>query len=390
VHQRLAVCAAAAALGVVIRTAPWQSVRTTLLGSRELVTAALELELGPAVPGGLVGWAELVVDQCPVLSGEKEAVLAWQQAQGEKEAPDTSVQEEQEGAAASEDASCNAPASGLFPMAGEVVPEAQPESKPQKKSKKSAGKVSASDIQIENETGKKLQLEKYWKKKPALKLRPAGEGPQILILHTHATEAYTMADGDNYKETDPQRTTDENYNVIRVGEEMKNTFEELGLSVIHDTTTYDYPGYSGSYARSLAGAQSYLDKYPTIQVILDVHRDAIIDRKGRAHAKTALIDGEETAQVMLVAGTDDGGLTHPHWRQNFTLDLAIQTAMLKQDRSLPRPIDLRSQRFNQHLTPGCTLVEVGTSGNTLRQALAGARRFARCAGEVYLTCVEEK
>jgi hypothetical protein len=143
VHQRLAVCAAAAALGVVIRTAPWQSVRTTLLGSRELVTAALELELGPAVPGGLVGWAELVVDQCPVLSGEKEAVLAWQQAQGEKEAPDTSVQEEQEAAATSEDESHNAPASSLFPTAGEVVPEAQPGLESRKKSKKSSGKVTA-------------------------------------------------------------------------------------------------------------------------------------------------------------------------------------------------------------------------------------------------------
>lgn len=378
-RRAAAVCAAAGTVWLMARTADLGAVRSRLLGSAELVTAALELELGST--DEFSGWAELVVDQSPLLAGEKAAVLAWQREQSEQsEAAETfearaEVQED----------------SGSASEAAPEPEQASDKGAKQGKQSKKKKSVGPEDIEVQNETARQsTQVRKYWKKGPALKLAPASEGPQILILHTHATEAYTMADGDNYKESDPERTTDENYNVIRVGEEMKAVFEDMGLSVVHDKTTYDYPGYSGSYARSLAGAQAYLDKYPTIQVILDVHRDAILDRKGRSVAKTVTIDGEETAQVMLVVGTDDGGLRHPHWRQNYALDLRIQAAMLEQDPSFPRSIDLRAQRFNQHLTPGCTLVEVGSSGNTLRQALAGARRFARCAGSVYLGCVEKK
>ncbi len=384
-----ALTAAGGVLLAVLRTGDPASARSALLGSAALVRSALELELGPAAPDELSGWAELVVDQSPLLAGEKEAVRALrQEAQSQAAARTAAAQPEPDGKHAGNTAElCEGEQSGngAIATAGESgnaapLPPEVPEP---------AAPVSAKEIQVENETQRqKPQVKKYWAKKLSLKLKSAAEGPQILILHTHATEAYTMADGDNYEESDPTRTTDERFNVIRVGEEMKAVFEEMGLSVVHDKTAYDYPGYSGSYARSLAGAQAWLEQYPTIQIILDVHRDAIIDRKGRVYDRTAVIDGEETAQVMLVVGSDESGLKHPHWRRNFTLALKLQGAMLEEDRSLPRPIDLRAQRFNQHLRGGCTLVEVGSSGNTLRQALAGARRFARCAGRVYLGCVE--
>jgi stage II sporulation protein P len=209
-------------------------------------------------------------------------------------------------------------------------------------------------------------------------------------MHTHATEAYQMDGEDVYQESDDSRTTDENYNMIRVGEEMKAVFEDMGLSVVHDKTTYDYPGYNGSYGRSLAGIQSYLEQYPTIGVVLDVHRDALIDSDGTVYSKTTTIDGEQVAQVMLVVGTNDSGLSHPNWQDNFTLSLKLQGAMLTVADSLPRAIDLRSQRFNQHLTAGSLLVEVGTSGNTLQEALAGARLFAQAAGQVYTNCIVDK
>ncbi len=188
--------------------------------------------------------------------------------------------------------------------------------------------------------------------------------------------------------SDTARTTDENYNMIRVGEEMKAVFEEMGLSVVHDTTLYDYPSYTGSYARSLEGIKSYLEQYPTISVVLDVHRDALIADDGTVYKLTDTVDGETVAQVMLVVGTDDGGLTHPNWAENLTLATHLPARLLGIDAGFPRPINLRSQRFNQHMTVGSLLVEVGTSGNTLREALAGARLFARAAGEVYLACME--
>lgn len=248
--------------------------------------------------------------------------------------------------------------------------------------------VDPAALEMTNSTqGIELELGDYLDRTPALRL--SREGPQILILHTHTTEAYTMADGDNYTPSDPARTTDENYNMIRVGEEMKAVFEEMGLEVVHDKTLYDYPGYNGSYARSLKGIQQALERWPTISVVLDVHRDALMDRQGNAIRCAARVAGEDTAQVMLVVGTDDGGLEHPRWQDNLALAARIQGRMLMVDSQFPRPLNLRSQRFNQHMTPGSLLVEVGSSGNTLQEALAGARYFARSAGEAFLACRED-
>ena len=220
-------------------------------------------------------------------------------------------------------------------------------------------------------------------------IRPASEGPQILIMHTHGSEAYTMAGEDIYTETDTSRTNDPNYNMIRVGEEMKAVFESMGFSVIHDTTLYDYPSYTGSYNRSLAGIQSWLAQYPSISVVLDVHRDALIASDGTVYKAVTQVSGENVAQVMLVCGTNDAGLNHPNWQQNLNLAAHIQMNMTAIEPTLARPVNLRSQRFNQHMTACSLLVEVGTSGNTLQEALRGARYFAQAAGAVYQTLIAQ-
>lgn len=245
--------------------------------------------------------------------------------------------------------------------------------------------IAPQSLELTNSTdGISLNLGDYLTRPLALTL--ASEAPQILIMHTHGSEAYTMADGDDYTPTDTARTTDPNYNMIRVGEEMKAVFEEMGLQVIHDTTLYDYPGYTGAYSRSLEGIRQYLEQYPSISVVLDVHRDALIGADGTAYKLTDTVDEETAAQVMLVVGSNDAGLEHPDWQENLTLAAHIQAALLALHPGLPRALNLRSQRFNQHMTLGSLLVEVGTSGNTLQEALAGARLFARAAGSVYLAC----
>lgn len=237
------------------------------------------------------------------------------------------------------------------------------------------------DLELSNDTKHiELELSDYLDRTPSLTL--SSEGPQILIMHTHATEAYTMDGKDQYTPSDTARTTDEDYNMIRVGEEMKAVFADMGLEAIHDTTLYDYPGYNGSYARSLKGIQGYLERYPTISIVLDVHRDALIAADGTAIKLTQQVDGETAARVMLVVGTDDGGLDHPNWRENLAMAVQIQSRMLMEDRGFPRALNLRSQRFNQHMTPGSLLVEVGSHGNTLAEALGAARCFARAAGAV--------
>lgn len=207
------------------------------------------------------------------------------------------------------------------------------------------------------------------------------DGPQVLILHSHGSEAYTPADGDFYAESDPYRTTDCNYNVVRVGEEMAQVFRDAGFGVIHDTTLYDYPSYNEAYDRSLAAAQRWLSQYPSIQVVLDVHRDALAGEDGTIYKVVSPQDGAQAAQVMLVVGTDGTG-KHPLWQENLTFAMRVQQQLLEDHGSLARPMVLRASRFNQHLSVGSVLVEVGTHGNTLQEALLGARLFAQSTAEV--------
>ena len=214
--------------------------------------------------------------------------------------------------------------------------------------------------------------------------RLADGEPQILILHTHGSEAYTPDGTDIYEPSDNNtRTLDENYNVVRVGDEMERVFTELGLTVVHDRTLYDYPKYNGAYDRSAEAVQRYLEQYPSIKIVLDVHRDALVGEDGTVYKAVTRIDGVDTAQVMLVLGSSEGG-EHPNWMQNLSLACRIQESMNTLYPTLARPMTMRSSRYNQQLSNGSLLVEVGTHGNTLQEALAGARLFARAAGQVLL------
>ena len=204
-----------------------------------------------------------------------------------------------------------------------------------------------------------------------------GDAPQILILHSHGSEAYTPAPGTQLVWWGDSRTTDFRYSVVRVGDEMASVFEDAGISVLHDRTLYDYPDYSGSYDRSLSAIESYLAQYPSIHFILDVHRDYIADSAGNPYKVISEIDGVGTAaQLTLVMGSDGSGLSHPRWMENLKLAVAIQEQILSDYPTLMRPMLLRKSRYNQHATTGSLLVEVGAAGNSPEEALLSARLFA--------------
>lgn len=202
------------------------------------------------------------------------------------------------------------------------------------------------------------------------------DGPLILIVHSHATEAYTMADGDDYSETSDYRTEDTNYNVVRVGQALSDRLNALGIETIHDTTLYDAFGYYDAYERTETGIAAYLEQYPSIQMVIDVHRDAISDGEGGQLAMRAALDGQDSAQLLLVMGTDAGGLYHPNWSENLSFALKLQALCEKDAAGLFRKMSLRTGRFNQHMTPHSILLEVGTAGNTLREALRSVDFFA--------------
>lgn len=244
----------------------------------------------------------------------------------------------------------------------------------------SEGALTTQGVYLYNRTSKTVDLTALAQAEITVDLTE--EGPQILIVHTHGSEAYTMDGTDIYQESDASRTTDEHYNVVRIGDEMQTVFEEMGLTVVHDRTLYDYPQYSGAYTRSCEGIEAWLKEYPSIQIVLDVHRDALIGEDGTVYKAVTEVDGEKTAQVMMIVGTDDLGQKHPNWKNNLALAVRIQQNLDAQWPTAARPITLRSSRFNQQLTQGSLLVEVGSHGNTLQEAIRGARLFAKAAGEV--------
>ena len=201
------------------------------------------------------------------------------------------------------------------------------------------------------------------------------QGPQVLIIHTHATESYTMPAGAEYEATDSFRTTDTRCNMVRIGDEMAQVMSEAGLGVVHDRTLHDYPSYSGSYDRSLKAIEDYLAEYPTISFVLDVHRDAVQDANGN---QFKLLCGEDknAAQLEFVIGSNGGGLSHDLWRENLKLACAVQETLYQDYPTLMRPITVRNSRYNQFKTTGSLLVEVGTAGNSLEEAVNAARLFA--------------
>lgn len=223
--------------------------------------------------------------------------------------------------------------------------------------------------------------------KQALLTRPSaldfsGEGPKVLIVHTHSSEAYTQEAGWEYDESDPLRTENADRSIIRVGDEIASVLEAHGIETLHDTALNDYPTYNGAYARMETTIERYLAEYPSIRMVLDVHRDAAADADGEQVGFTAQVDGERCAQVMLVVGTDEGGLTHPDWEENLANALKLQAVLNRRCPGLCRNLDLRTERFNQHETPGSLLAEFGSTGNTLREAIRAGRHFAEGLAEL--------
>ncbi len=198
----------------------------------------------------------------------------------------------------------------------------------------------------------------------------------VLIVHTHTTESYIPSEKFNYVPTDTDRTTDKNFNMVRVGEEIKNVLEANGVKVYHDTSINDNPSYSGSYNKSAEAIKKHIKKDPSIKIVLDVHRDAIVGNNGEKIKHTTKIDGSDAAKIMFVVGSNQSGLTHDNWQENmrFATQLQSHTQSLYPD--LCRPLNFRNQRFNQELAPGGIIVEVGSNGNTLDEAILGARYFA--------------
>lgn len=205
--------------------------------------------------------------------------------------------------------------------------------------------------------------------------------PQVLLYHTHTTESFEPYVRENLDANFNYRTTDETKNMIMVGNAIQAELEAQGIGVIHVTEIHDYPSYNGSYGRSRESIVPILEQYPSIKVALDIHRDAVSSDTFAAQPYIE-IDGKEAAQIMIISGCDDGTLDMPNYMKNFHFACSLQQQFEKDYAGFTRPILFDYRYYNQDLTTGSLLIEVGSHGNTLEQVQYSGQLIGRSLGEL--------
>lgn len=240
------------------------------------------------------------------------------------------------------------------------------------------GKSNATDVYeniwVNNKTAEHdIDIAAELKKEVDLKIENKSD-PIVLIYHTHTTEGYQTLDLGWYSNSVVTRSNDPATNMVRVGDEIAEQLEEAGIGVIHDKTIYDTT-YSGAYYRSEDQIEKYMEKYPSLQVLLDIHRDAIKNPDTGVMTKpTAEINGKKAAQIMIVSGCEDGGVVgFPDWEYNLRFALNLQKECEDKYPGLVRPLFFCSRQYNMHKSHCSLLIEMGSDANTLDEAAYSGR-----------------
>ena len=228
--------------------------------------------------------------------------------------------------------------------------------------------TSYKNVYLKNNTELDINLKDFVNGKLGFDIQKNSE-PQVLILHTHATESYLRHNENYYTDTDLARTTDNAYNMVALGKIISDRLNEAGIVTLHDTTQHDYPSYSESYSRAAKTICRYTEKYPSIKIVIDLHRDAIAANDTDKVKVTTEINGKKAAQIMLVMGSQSGSVKNfPNWKENLKLATKLQQTIEVMYPSLARSIHFMPKNYNESLTNGSMLIEIGTDGNTLDEA----------------------
>lgn len=230
----------------------------------------------------------------------------------------------------------------------------------------------------------KIDIKAELEKQPAVKIQTDSK-PQVLIYHTHTTEAYLLQEATSVPAGSESRSIDGTRSVVMVGNAIAAQLKAVGIGVVHDTTIHDSPAYNGSYNRSKQTMAKNLKQYPSIQVTLDIHRDSMTASNGTRYKPTAVINGKKAAQVMILSGCDDDGtLGFPDWEYNLRLGVRIQKQLSDLYPGLARPLNFCPRQYNLNMTKGSLLVEVGTEVNTLDEAVYSGELFGAALAKTLL------
>ncbi|MBR1779202.1 MAG: stage II sporulation protein P [Clostridia bacterium] len=238
------------------------------------------------------------------------------------------------------------------------------------------------NIYINNKTDVNLDIGSILNQRPDITVNNNGE-PQVLVVHTHTSEAYMDKDQGFYYQNFHARTTDPRFNVVQVGNAICKSLEDAGIKAVHDTTVHDEPTFTGSYKRSEETVKKNLERYPSISVVLDIHRDTIENKERRKIKPTFSYNGKKVAQVMIIAGCDtDGSLQYPDWQCNLKLALKLHKKLETMYPGMTRSLLFKHARYNMHLTHGSMLIEVGSDANTLNEAVVSGALLGRALGDL--------
>lgn len=233
--------------------------------------------------------------------------------------------------------------------------------------------------EIRNETKYKIDIDKL--KSEPLKFNLKKKDTEVIIYHTHTTETYSKDESLDYEASGEFRTLDKNANVVRVGERLKECLENANVKVYHDTEYYDYPSYNLSYSKAGKAILNLTKKYTGAKIVLDIHRDAL-GVGNQIYRPIINVNGKDTAQILLVVGTNQGGLNHPNWRENLKFALKLQQIANQKYPGFCRYVSLRKERFNQQVSRGAIIVEMGATGNTIDEVLRATELFSEVLLEV--------
>lgn len=246
--------------------------------------------------------------------------------------------------------------------------------------------VTYNNVQVQNKIPSdfySLNIEELLNQKADLEVSDPSQ-PTVLIYHSHSTECYTLLDAGYYTESTDSKTKDITRNMVRVGDEICRILEERGIGVIHDREIHD-TSYNAAYDSSRKSVVEYLEKYPSIEITIDVHRDSITYKNGTKVKPTAVVNDKKAAKMMIISGCEYGSVKNfPNWEYNLRFACAVTDKLNSLYPDLMRPILFSERKYNMDLTKNSFLLEIGTDANTLDEACYSGRLFANTLADLIL------
>lgn len=245
-------------------------------------------------------------------------------------------------------------------------------------------------VRVKNTNKTKINIEKLLSQKADLFVDK--KKPCVLIFHTHTSETFQLFERSWYPTGNITRSEQSDRNMVRIGKAICEELEKNGFRTVHDTEIHDR-SYSGAYDRSRAAAVGYLKKDTSIQVVLDIHRDAIQRTDGTKIRPVAEIGGKRAAQVMIISGCQEEGNgieNFSDWQQNLVFALQLQKEMEESFPGLTRPLYFCPRDYNMNLTHCSLLLEVGSDSNTLEEAEYSGRLIGESLSRLLNNYTEEE